>query len=135
MKKDVYVFPAIFDYADDGISIEFPDLPGCLPCGHSTEEALKNTREAMGLHLYGMESDKEEIPEPTEIKNIHLEKNQVVVMVEVYMPLRRDAIENAFERTNVTLPKWLKRKGEEEKVNFSLLLQNALKEHLGMKQK
>lgn len=32
MPKDRYVFPAIFDYGDDGISIEFPDLPGCLPC-------------------------------------------------------------------------------------------------------
>ena len=28
MKKDYYLFPAIFDYADDGISISFPDLPG-----------------------------------------------------------------------------------------------------------
>ena len=28
MFKDRYIYPAIFDYADDGISIEFPDLPG-----------------------------------------------------------------------------------------------------------
>lgn len=133
MKKDIYVFPAVFTYEDKGISIDFPDLSGCCPCAHSTEEALKNAKEGMGLHLYGMESDNEEIPEPTDIKNIHLEKNQVVVMVEVYMPLKREAIENSFERTNVTLPKWLKRKAEEEKVNFSLVLQNALKEHFGIK--
>lgn len=35
-----YVYPAIFDYAEGGISIEFPDLPGCLTCGHSEQEAL-----------------------------------------------------------------------------------------------
>ena len=29
MVKDRYIYPAIFDYAEDGISIEFPDLPGC----------------------------------------------------------------------------------------------------------
>ncbi len=39
--KDVYVYPAIFYDDPDGISIEFPDLPGCLPCAHSME-AVKN---------------------------------------------------------------------------------------------
>jgi hypothetical protein len=28
MTTDRYVYPAIFDYADEGIAIEFPDLPG-----------------------------------------------------------------------------------------------------------
>lgn len=44
MPKDHYIFLAIFDFAEDGISIEFPDLPGCLPCAHHTEEALKNAQ-------------------------------------------------------------------------------------------
>ncbi|WP_187386116.1 type II toxin-antitoxin system HicB family antitoxin [Paenibacillus tuaregi] len=35
--KDRYVFPAVFDYGDDGISIEFPDLPGALTCGDTDE--------------------------------------------------------------------------------------------------
>ncbi|MBP5212702.1 MAG: type II toxin-antitoxin system HicB family antitoxin [Pyramidobacter sp.] len=56
--KDTCIYPAIFDFADDGISIEFPDLPGCLPCAHSQEEAVKNAREALGLHLWGMELNK-----------------------------------------------------------------------------
>ncbi|WP_044481900.1 type II toxin-antitoxin system HicB family antitoxin [Paenibacillus antibioticophila] len=38
--KDRYVYPAVFDYADDGISIEFPDLPGAITCGDTDEEAL-----------------------------------------------------------------------------------------------
>ena len=40
--KDTYIFPAVFDFAEDGISIEFPDLPGCLPCADTVEEAVKN---------------------------------------------------------------------------------------------
>ena len=39
--KDRYSFIAVFDVEDDGISIEFPDLPGCLPCAETMEEALK----------------------------------------------------------------------------------------------
>ena len=64
--KDTYLYPAVFEYAADGISIEFPDLPGCLPCGMTTEEAVKNAKEALALHLYGMEQDGESIPEPSD---------------------------------------------------------------------
>ena len=37
--KDTYIYPAVFDISNDGISIEFPDLPGCLPCADTIEEA------------------------------------------------------------------------------------------------
>ena len=62
--KNRYSFIAVFNVADDGISIEFPDLPGCLPCANNMDEAFKNAREALGLHLWGMEQDNETIPEP-----------------------------------------------------------------------
>ena len=32
MLKDKYSYIALFTYEDAGISIEFPDLPGCYPC-------------------------------------------------------------------------------------------------------
>jgi len=53
MKKDSYIYPAILNYAEDGISIIFPDLPGCLPCAANIDEAVHNAKEAMALHLYG----------------------------------------------------------------------------------
>ncbi len=43
--KDTYIFPAVFSFASDGISISFPDLPGCLPCADTAEEAAKNAKE------------------------------------------------------------------------------------------
>lgn len=132
MLKDRYIYPAIFDYADDGISIEFPDLPGCLPCAHTTEDAIKNAREALGLHLYCMEKDKDEIPEPTPIDKIKLESNQAVVLVEVWMPLIRDAIENRSVKKTLTIPKWLNDLAEDKNVNFSHILQEALKDRLGV---
>jgi len=132
LKKDSYVYPAIFSYAADGVTIEFPDLPGCLPCGETTEEALKNAKEAMALHLWGIENDNEPIPEPTPIDEIKLKPNQVVVLVEVYMPIYRDAIENQSVKKTLTIPQWLNKIAEENHVNFSQVLQNALKEHLGI---
>ena len=39
--KDQYCYPVIFEYAEDGVNISFPDLPGALICGDTTEEALE----------------------------------------------------------------------------------------------
>jgi predicted RNase H-like HicB family nuclease len=61
-------------------------LPGFLPYAHTWEKAQKNAKEAMALHLYGMKADGEEIPESSDIQDIKTEKNQAVVLVEVWMP-------------------------------------------------
>lgn len=130
--KDSYVFPAIFDYAADGISVEFPDLPGCLTCGQDAEEALFMARDAMSLHLYGMERDGDPIPEPSNPTGLHLEHNQIVVLIDVWMPTYRARVERKSVNTMVTLPRWLKELGEREKVSFSAVLQDALKQLLNV---
>ena len=53
--KDRYILPVILTYEVKGISIEFPDLPGCLHYADDTEEAFKNSKEALELHLFSME--------------------------------------------------------------------------------
>ena len=130
--KDTYSYIAILDFAEDGISIEFPDLPGCLPCAQTQEEALRNAEEAMGLHLYGMEADGEEIPESTPISKIHLEKNQVPALISVYMPLVRQQVKNVSVKKTLTIPAWLNSAAERKNVNFSQVLQSALKQTLGL---
>lgn len=133
--KNTYIYPAIFDYADDGISIEFPDLPGCLPCANSTEEAFHNAKEALALHLYGMEKDNDFIPEPTDIRNIKHDNNQSVVMIEIWMPPFRSEMENKAVKKTLTVPRWLDDLAVKNKVNFSHILQDALKHHLGVHDK
>ena len=101
MKKDHYIYPAIFDYANDGISISFPDLPNCFSCADTDEEALYMAKEALALHLYSMEEDNDVIPEPTTINQIFLEESQAVVLVEVVMPILREAIENYSVKNSI----------------------------------
>jgi predicted RNase H-like HicB family nuclease len=132
LKKDRYIYPAIFEFNDDGISVEFPDLPGCLTCGDTIEEAAQNAKEALGLHLYSMEQDGDSIPEPTSVTTIKPKSNQVVMLIEVWMPIFRDTIENKAVKKTLTIPKWLDDLAQQHKVNFSHLLQNALKEKLGI---
>ncbi len=76
-----YVYPAVFHLAKDGISVEFPDLSGCLPCADNVEEALRNAKEAMQLHLYAMKKDGDKIPTPTPIENIKILKNERVMLI------------------------------------------------------
>ncbi|HHW44452.1 type II toxin-antitoxin system HicB family antitoxin [Desulfofundulus thermobenzoicus] len=135
MAKDRYIYPAIFDYADDGISVEFPDLPGCYTCGDNDEEALRMAKEALALHLYGLEEDGYPIPEPSPVNKLKVEPNQVVVLVEVWMPPFRDEMKHRAVKKTLTIPKWLDDLAREHNVNFSHLLQNALKEYLGINEK
>ena len=128
--KDNYIFVALLNYADDGITVLFPDLPGCITCGNDDEEAFKNATEVLGLHLWGMEKDADDIPEPTAIKNIKLEDEQEKILVSVHMPVVSDRLNNKAVKVTLTIPQWMKTKAEHEKISFSQCLQDALKEKL-----
>lgn len=128
--QSYYTYPAFFYFDDDGISIEFPDLPGCLPCAHDQGEAFRNAKEAMGLHLYGMEQDGDPIPAPTPVAQLRPDEGGVVVMVEVFMPAFRDRMNNKSVNRTVTLPAWLNTAALERNINFSQVLQDALKAQL-----
>lgn len=130
---DKYVYPAIFRFHAGGVDIEFPDLPGCFSHGATQEEALDMAREAMGLHLYGMEEDGDPIPVTSPVTAVAVEENEAVVLVDAWMPPLRNAIEQRAVKKTLTLPKWLNDLAEHHQVNFSHLLQDALKQHLGIK--
>lgn len=126
--KNEYSYIAVFDYASDGISISFPDLPGCFSCASEddTEQALKNAREAMGLHIFGMEQDGVDMPMPTSIKALSLEKNQIPVLITVFMPPIRASVRTSFVKKTVSLPAWLAAAAEERHINCSKVFQDAL---------
>jgi predicted RNase H-like HicB family nuclease len=131
LMKDRYIFPAILNYADDGISVSFPDLPGCLTCAHDTETALSRAREALGLYLYDSEQCDEPIPAPSDILKLKLDTGDIPALVEVFMPSIRDRINNRVVKKTLTIPSWLNREAEAANVNFSLILQEGLKQYLG----
>lgn len=131
--KDSYEFVAVFNYAKDGISISFPDLPGCLSCADTTDEAIKNAEEVLGLVLYDMETEKEKIPKPTPLEKIKCKENEKAVIINVWMPFVRNEIEEQSIKKTLTIPQWLNKLAESENVNFSKLLQSALKDYLKVK--
>ena len=130
--KDIYIYPAIFDYEKDGISISFPDLPGCFSSGDNDEDAVKNAKDALALHIYSMEEDKDIIPNPTPFSKIKLVKNQIVVPIEVWMPYHRSQIKTVYVKKTLTIPNWLDSLAKLNNINFSQVLQDALKKKLNL---
>ena len=130
MYKDNYIYPAIFDYDNDGISISFPDLPGCFSCGANDQEALYMAKEVLGLYMIDLEEDKQDIPIATTLNKIEIADNQRVVLVEVWMPTIRKAINNKAVKKTLTIPHWLDQMAKENDINFSYVLQEALKKEL-----
>lgn len=81
--KTKHKYPAIFTYAEDGISIEFPDLPGCLTCADTEEEAIHMAKEVLKLWMQELEKDKYKIPQPSKREKTQLEKNQKIIQIEI----------------------------------------------------
>ena len=130
--KDKYVYPALFSYDEDGISIEFPDLPGCFSCADTDEEALYMAEDVLGLWMVELEEDNEEIPVPTNLKDIEVGDNQKTVLVSVWMPTVRKAINNKSIKKTLTIPQWLDIMAREKDINFSYILQEGLKKELNL---
>ena len=131
-KMDRYFFPAIFVYEPgQEIAVVFPDLD-CATSGVDDEDALLSARELLGLTILGLEEDGEEIPTPTPLKELTPKANERVALVDVFMPsVRMASVTKSVNRT-VSLPAWLNAAALEKNLNFSQVLQEALKERLNV---
>lgn len=135
MKKDIYEFVSIFQYDKDGINISFPDIPAAISCAETTKEAIKNAEEVLGLVLYDMECDKKTIPKSTPLEKIKTKENEKTVIIRIWMPLVRNELDEHTIKKTLTIPRWLNKLAEAENVNFSKILQTALKDYLKVKRK
>jgi predicted RNase H-like HicB family nuclease len=125
--RDRYIFPAVFSYANDGITVSFPDLPGCVTCGGTDEEAITMAEEALGLHLYSLEQDDAPIPEPSRGNQIHPAPNERVFLVDVWMPQVRREVQPVYIKKTLTIPSDLNDAALRAGINFSQVLASALR--------
>ncbi len=129
-KTDRYLYPAIFTYEpNQEIAVIFPDLD-CATSGETEDNALLSARELLGCVLCGLEEDGETIPQPTPLRNVNVEPNERAVLIDVYMPSVRERNNNRSVNRTVTLPAWLNAAALEKNINFSQVLQDALKKQL-----
>jgi len=60
-------YAVVIEKTDGNYSAYVPDLPGCVATGKSVAATEQNIREAMRLHLDGLEEDGLPVPAPTTI--------------------------------------------------------------------
>ena len=63
--KMPYKMEIVEDYAEGGFVASFPELPGCVTCGETVEQAVKNALDAKKAWLEAAIESGVEIPEPS----------------------------------------------------------------------
>lgn len=124
-------YPAVFIEHEDGYTVEFPDLPGCITQGDSLEEAFEMAEDAACGWILTSIEDGDELPKPTPIHQMTAEEGFVN-----YVTLDIDEYAKQYSTKSVkktlTIPEWLNRLAEKAEINFSQELQYALKKKLGL---
>ena len=63
-----YRMEIVEDKDEGGFVVSYPDLPGCITCGETTDDAIKNAEDAKREWLIAAMEEGIEIPEPNNIE-------------------------------------------------------------------
>jgi len=126
-----YIYPALFKTnPNGGYIVTVPDVPGCVVGGATLEESMKLVKNALCDCLCVLEDEKERPRTRTAPHAIKPIDDEFVAMIEADTSKYRAEHDNKSVRKNVSLPAWLNTKAEQNHINCSQLLQEALRERL-----
>lgn len=124
-----YAYPAVFTpLPGGGFDVKVPDLPGCRTCGSDLADAIFMAEDAVSMWLWDAESKAEAIPPARE--PVSLEPPQFINYVVADTDEYRKKHDNRAVKKTLSIPSWLNAQAEQAGVNFSQVLQDALKEKL-----
>ena len=83
MKK--YTYPAIFDPENGGYNISFPDLPGCLTCGETLDDALHMAKDVLTGFLEWLKEDGEAFPDASDPSKIKTSEGSIVSLITAWI--------------------------------------------------
>ena len=126
-----YVYPAVF-YKDEGkIGVTVPDIKGCHTFGDDMADAIEMTEDAISMMLVSFEDEGQRIPEASKISDIQTDENTIVVSLIVADTVKwREEFDNKAVKKTLTIPSWMNKKAEKLGINFSGLLQEALRKKI-----
>ena len=113
---------------DQGYTVFIPDFENGTQ-GKDLADALYMARDAIGSLGITMQDMGREIPEPGAAE-YELQPGEIESFVDVDFAEYRRKKDNKKVRKNVMIPSWLNEVAESENINFSRILEEALKERL-----
>ncbi|MBQ7784126.1 MAG: type II toxin-antitoxin system HicB family antitoxin [Oscillospiraceae bacterium] len=128
MKK---CYPIILTELDDksGYLVYVPDFD-INTSGSDLANALEMARDAIELCGITYEDNKEPVPAPSELKDVSCSPSEIKLAVDVDFAAYRRMLDNRSVKKNCTIPSWLNERAEQANINFSAVLQEALKQRL-----
>lgn len=122
-------YPALFYQESDGSYwVEFPEFAGGTH-GDNIEDAMKNAHEMLESILAAYIDEDMEFPIPSDITQLTIENGFVSLIQVNPIPFIRH---NKAIRKNVTVPEWLVRLADRQKLNYSEILTDALEIRLNI---
>lgn len=127
-----YVYPAIFTKEEKGYSIAFPDIEGANTCGDDLEDALEMAEDVLSLMLVDMENNNENIPTASAVKDIKTGSDEFVTLIRCDTDRYRRLLNSRAVKKTLSIPEWLNESATAAGINFSQVLQDALKRELNI---
>ncbi len=126
-------YPAILHAEEDGgFSIWLQDVSGCISQGDSIGDAIQNIKDALGLMYEVAMDENTELPKPADPDKSALEDNETIVIVEFDPEEYLSKQSTRAVKKTLTLPAWLNTQAERAGINFSQLLQSAIRNQLNL---
>lgn len=122
-------YPIVLTKEEIGFTVYIPDFD-INTQGDDLTEAIEMARDAIGMMGIDMEDDQKELPVPSDLADVQADNNEMVTLVDVDFAEYRRKNEMRVVKKNCTLPSWLCYEAEKANVNFSQVLQSALKKEL-----
>lgn len=119
-------YPAIFHKEEEGYWVEFPEFGGGTQ-GEDLEEAMKNARQMLESVLASYLDEGLVLPISSDIQKISVEDGFATMIQADPSPYLKN---NKAIRKNVTVPEWLIRLADRDRINYSEVLTKALEKKL-----
>lgn len=123
-------YKIILEKMEDGYLVTVPDFD-CNTSGKDIAEAMFMARDVIGMMGITWEDMGKEIPQPGTVKYERKEGEQEIY-VDIDFSEYRKKNDNKKIKKTLSISSWLNKKAEEENINFSRTLEEALMEKLRM---
>ena len=120
-----YAYPAIFKKEEMGYFVSFPDIMPCYTEGKTLEEAVIMATDVLESRIEVVLERGEPLPLPSDIDTLSGDKVMLIVA-----DVENIKSQTRYVKKTLSIPHWLNVAAEKEHINFSGVLQEALKERL-----
>lgn len=96
-------------------------------------KVIMNAKDVLEGTIFNLLKSNLKVPEPI-LTRPSLESNEFLVYIDIQLTPIIDKVKNKTIKKTLTIPKWLNDEAEKHSVNFSNLLQTAIKKYLNIQE-